>query len=123
MLITWIIFSIVVAVIASSRKLGFAKGLIISLLLSPIVGIIFALISDKINKSEDMTVVERLQALENMKNNGSITEEEYIKIKNSLEETVSRLKQKYANRSKFQGNRQSHITTLSGEKIYTNNPN
>jgi len=45
MFFTWIIFCFVVGAVGSSRKLGFAEAFFISLFLSPLVGLIFALTS------------------------------------------------------------------------------
>ena len=50
MLITWIILSFIVAFIGSDRKIGFFGTLILSLLLSPIIGALFALASDRKSK-------------------------------------------------------------------------
>lgn len=44
-IILWVILSFVVAIIAGNRKLGFGAGLILSILLSPVIGLIIALAS------------------------------------------------------------------------------
>ncbi len=43
--IPWLFFCIIVGVIASKRKLGFFGGFILSLILSPLIGFIFAILS------------------------------------------------------------------------------
>ncbi len=45
--VLWIILSFVVAVIAGNRKLGFITGLVLSIILSPVIGLIIALVTDK----------------------------------------------------------------------------
>ena len=47
LIILWIVFCFVIGAIAKDRKLGFWGGFFISLILSPLIGLIFALVSDK----------------------------------------------------------------------------
>lgn len=50
--IPWLIFSIVVGVIGSSRKIGFAGAFILSLLLSPLIGFIITIFSKNIKEEK-----------------------------------------------------------------------
>ena len=43
--ILWIVFTIVVCLAGSSRNIGFWGAFIVSLLLSPVVGLLFVLLS------------------------------------------------------------------------------
>lgn len=48
--ILWIVFSFFVSAFAEGRKITAVGALILSLVLSPLVGLIFTLLSDKKNK-------------------------------------------------------------------------
>ncbi len=43
----WLIFAIVIGAIGDKRKIGFAGGFFLSLLLSPLIGLIIVLVSEK----------------------------------------------------------------------------
>jgi tetratricopeptide (TPR) repeat protein len=43
----WFIFSIIIGAIGEKRKIGFAGGFFLSLLLSPLIGLIIVLVSEK----------------------------------------------------------------------------
>ncbi len=64
-IIMWIVFSIIVGAIGSGRNIGFWGALFLSLLLSPLIGLIITLISK--NKEEEaykekvLTVQEKQQ--------------------------------------------------------------
>ncbi|HMS98679.1 MAG TPA: SHOCT domain-containing protein [Saprospiraceae bacterium] len=45
--LTWILFSFVAAYVGNTRKIGFGSTLLLSLLLSPLIGLIIAFASDK----------------------------------------------------------------------------
>jgi len=47
----WLVFSIVVGAIGKERKIGFAGGFFLSILLSPLIGLIIVLVSDKKDKA------------------------------------------------------------------------
>lgn len=53
--IGWIIFSIIVGIVGSDRKIGFFGALFVSLLLSPLIGLIITLIS----KSKEQEAYEQ----------------------------------------------------------------
>lgn len=91
----WVVFSLIVGVIASDRSIGFWGGFLLSLFLSPIIGIIVTLLSDAkikvdINKSKEpiaeatKSVADQLEKLSNLRNANAITEEEYQKAKGEL---------------------------------------
>ena len=49
--LTWIIFSLVVGFIGTTRKIGFAGAFFASIFLSPLIGLIITLVSK--NKEEE----------------------------------------------------------------------
>lgn len=48
MIIAWLVLSIVVGFLCINRTVGFFGGLMVSLVLSPLVGFIIMLVSDKV---------------------------------------------------------------------------
>lgn len=105
----WIIFSFVVGFIGSGRKIGFWGAFFISLLLSPLIGLIITLISkSKENEayeaqilnaqrsqqealtklSEEKTglyansIADELEKLKKLRDENSITEEEFQILRN-----------------------------------------
>ena len=108
----WIIFSFVVGWIGSKRNIGFWGAFLLSLLLSPLVGLIIALISKNIedeaykekilqaqrrqkealdilaeskrSESSTKSVADELEKLKKLKDEGVITEEEFEKLRNKL---------------------------------------
>lgn len=107
---TWIILSFVIGFIGSGRKIGFGGAFFISLILSPLIGLIFALMSkteedekykqkildtqksqeeslkmlSKSNTIQKISIADEIEKLQKLKNNNSITEEEFIKLKNKI---------------------------------------
>ena len=53
---TWFVLSFVIAAVGNSRKIGFWRALILSLILSPISGLIVVSFSEKSINKEDKTV-------------------------------------------------------------------
>lgn len=45
LIVTWVIFSFLVALFGATRGIGFSKSLLVSVILTPLVGIIAALLS------------------------------------------------------------------------------
>jgi len=105
----WIIFSFVVGIIGKSRNIGFVGAFIVSLLLSPLLGIIITAFSksnediekDKIrqeeqdqarrlllnlHKPQQLTIADELESINKLKRDGLISEEEYIKLRSKLME-------------------------------------
>ena len=56
----WIIFSIIVGVIGSNRKIGFGLALLASLILSPVIGLIITLVSESNSSIEHKKNTEAL---------------------------------------------------------------
>ena len=108
-IIMWIIFSIIVGAIGSSRNIGFAGAFFLSLLLSPVIGLIITLISKnkedekyketmletqkkqeesllnlKKESGKSISVADELKKLIKMKEDGLITEEDLRKAKEKL---------------------------------------
>jgi phosphate/sulfate permease len=102
MLIAWIIGSVIVGFIGSDRSIGFWGAFILSLLLSPLIGLLITLFSEtnsskvykkkqmkiqqdilKVAKGESIddklkkTKEERLVELVDLKSKGLITDQEY----------------------------------------------
>lgn len=70
-IIIWIILSILIAALGRKRKIGFGRALLICILLSPLIGLIFVLVSEKHSES--------LMKLKIAHDAGSISDEEYNK--------------------------------------------
>lgn len=68
---SWILLSLFIASLGRNRKIGFGRALLICLILSPLIGLIFVLISEKHSES--------LLKLKIGHDSGSLTEEEYNK--------------------------------------------
>ena len=97
----WIIFSFVVGYVGSTRKIGFWGAFLLSLLLSPIIGIIIAFASksiedeafkakvlsiqqnqlDSLNK---LSIVDQLEKLKKLREEHLITDEEFLNLKNII---------------------------------------
>lgn len=87
----WIIFSIIVGSIGNSRNIGFAGAFFLSLLLSPLIGLIITLISK--DKQEEKYKEELLktqkETLSNIKETKtSSVSDELIKLKKLLDDGV-----------------------------------
>ena len=106
----WIIFSFVVGFVGSGRKIGFFGAFFLSLLLSPLIGLIIALVSkneaDEAYKTKVLTVqqnqqetlkklsetekiktvsiADELAKLKIMREDGIITEDEFQNLKNKI---------------------------------------
>jgi len=76
--ITWIVLSIVAGSIGAGRKIGFAGAFLLSLLLSPLIGIIIALVSaPKTTPIPQRPINYEIVNLQRMRAAGEITAEEY----------------------------------------------
>lgn len=67
--ILWIFLSILIASFGRSRKIGFGRALLICIFLSPLIGLVFVLISEKHSES--------LMKLKISHDSGSLTKEDY----------------------------------------------
>lgn len=97
-IIAWIFFTFVVAAIGGNRKIGFWGAFFISLLLSPLIGLIITLISPS-NEThvittttnapqQPVTITLELERLKKLKDDGTIDDTEFQKLKNQLLEKV-----------------------------------
>lgn len=110
---TWIILSFVVAYIGSDRKIGFGGSLFISLIFSPLIGLIFTLLSktnaeekyresllqtqrsqqevlQRLSKSQPVqknSIADEIEKLQSLKKNNIITEDEFVRLKNKIIDT------------------------------------
>lgn len=108
--ITWLVFSLVVGYIGGDRKIGFFGAFFLSLLLSPIIGLIITLLSkdeaeearkakmlqlqeeqhktlSKISaaeKNNTTSVADELLKLQKLKENGIVSEEEFEKLRRKV---------------------------------------
>ena len=106
----WIIFSFVVGFVGSGRKIGFFGAFILSLLLSPVIGLIIALISkdeadeaykekvlsvqkdqqealkkiSEIDNKKSISIADELEKLKILRDDKLITEDEFQNLKNRL---------------------------------------
>lgn len=99
--IVWLVLSFVVAAIGGGRKIGFGGALILSLLLSPLIGLIVTLSSSSLTSIEHSTqmleeqkrtndllasratnsISDELKSIQQMRINGTLTEDEYEKLR------------------------------------------
>lgn len=93
-IISWIVVSLIIGAIGSSRKIGFGGAFFLSLLLSPLLGLIITLVSktkDAIKYEQEVLATQKKQqeTLEKIKyqNISSITDE-LKKIKDLLDSNV-----------------------------------
>lgn len=110
---TWIILSFIVGFIGSDRKIGFGGAFFISLIFSPLIGLIFTLISKtnaeekyresvletqrsqqeslkKLSESkvtQKNSIADEIEKLQSLKNNNIISEEEFVRLKNKIIDT------------------------------------
>lgn len=74
----WLVFSGIVGAIGSSRNIGFAGGFFLSLLLSPLIGLIIVLLSKpKTASMPQQPINYEIVKLQQMRAAGEITAEEY----------------------------------------------
>jgi len=107
-IIFWIGLSILIGAIGSSRNIGFAGALLVSLFLTPLIGLIVTLASKDVEeekrkaqqlinqqqqtralqemnkKSNQQNVTDELERIAKLKEQGNLTEEEYQKLKNAI---------------------------------------
>ncbi|MCE8443261.1 SHOCT domain-containing protein [Phocaeicola dorei] len=108
----WIVFAFVSGFVGSNRKIGFWGSFLLSLFLSPLIGLIIAFSSDKKSEVESMAKQEvQIQALQEIRNNtqksiveqikeakelldnGALTQSEFENIKQDImRKTKSELK-------------------------------
>ncbi len=69
--ILWIVLSILFASLGRNRRIGFGRAFLICILLSPLIGLIVVLVSEKHSES--------LMKLKIAHDSGSLTKEEYDK--------------------------------------------
>lgn len=101
----WFVFSLVAGVVGMDRKIGFWGAFLLSLFLSPLIGLIIAFAS-KANAPEEVVVVsqeptvnketsdkeevksadsiDRIREAYDLKQKGALTEEEFQSIKKRL---------------------------------------
>lgn len=98
--ILWLILSVIVGSIGSSRRIGFFGGLIASLILSPIIGFFIVIASQRKSDIEfqkkllqnSMTPkkdhLEEIDRLLQLKSNGVISDEEYLRMKQKVIDSI-----------------------------------
>ena len=106
----WIIFSLVVGFVGSGRKIGFWGAFFLSLLLSPLIGLIIALVSKneadeaykaqvlkvqqnqqetlkKLSETESnktVSIADELEKLKKLREDNLLTEDEFQNLKNKI---------------------------------------
>ena len=108
----WIIFSFIVGAIGDSRKIGFWGAFLASIILSPLIGLIITLVSknkkeeeyknnilkaqkkqqDALNRiaeskpivKNDISIIEELEKLKKLKDDGIVTEDEFLSLKKKI---------------------------------------
>lgn len=101
---SWIIFSFVAGAVGSSRKIGFWLAFLLSIFLSPLIGLIIAFSSPRKEPNEvkivnnytpppthqtptsqnNSDIVSKLNQANDLKEKGAITQEEYERIKSRI---------------------------------------
>lgn len=106
--LAWITLSVVIGFVGSGRKIGFAGAFFLSLLLSPLIGLIIALTSknveeekykDEILKTQKqqsetlqkMASVNEIEQLYNLMQKGILTEEEFNDKKKTLLGSINQI--------------------------------
>jgi hypothetical protein len=97
-IVLWIVFTFIVAIIGGNRKIGFWPAFLLSAFLSPLVGLIITLLSPSTEtfivtttnptpppaKSPQQSVADELERLNKLHESGAITDDEYQKAKNKI---------------------------------------
>jgi hypothetical protein len=87
LIVLWLLVSFALAFAGKSRRIGFTQALVVSLLLSPLIGLIIILLSEKNS--------ETLMKLKIAYDSGSLTKEQYNrrvrKVKPNKEDTENML--------------------------------
>lgn len=96
----WVLLALVCGLIGQHRKIGFWGAFFVSLILSPLIGFIVAILSpddapppppvrvdvtsvqEKLNPNASLS--EQLKQLYDLKENGAITQEEYVAAKSKM---------------------------------------
>lgn len=102
MFIIWIFLALICGAIGSSRKMGFWGVFFVSLLLSPVVGILVAIFAkskkDHLrelemleavkrqanNTTPNVSIADELEKIQRLRDAGTISEEEYNKMRSNL---------------------------------------
>lgn len=107
MVLGWIIFSFIVGLIGVEKKIGFWGGFFVSLIFSPIIGLIITLISkspddekykqdilntqkrqeeslQRLSQTSSISITDELNKLKKLREEDSITEEEFEKLKSKI---------------------------------------
>lgn len=89
-ILLWIGLSFAVAAIGNDRRIGFAGTLVLALLLSPLIGLIAALLSNSnqtqptFAKPIEINKFDQLEKLSKLKTDGAVTDEEFETEKKKL---------------------------------------
>lgn len=93
-IISWLFFSTLVGLIGINRKIGFGGAFFLSLLLSPLIGLVFALVSKSLSEEKHENEVIALQQKQNKllsnidKGSASSITDDLIKINELYEKGV-----------------------------------
>ncbi|SFT75488.1 hypothetical protein SAMN05216474_2182 [Lishizhenia tianjinensis] len=87
----WFILCLIVGAIGKSRRIGFWGSFLLSLFLSPLIGFIVALVSQRksdrdfqkaiLDNNKKDSISDKLAELETLKKKGTISEEEYTAMR------------------------------------------
>lgn len=94
----WIFISLLIGIIGSNKKVGFVGAFLISLLLSPIIGVLILLFLpnkedenkkvikeiNNITKEVKPSIVDEMKKLNEMRSNNQITEEDYFTMRKKI---------------------------------------
>lgn len=102
----WIVFSVIVAILGSSRRIGFGAALFVSILLSPVIGFIVVICSQrksniefqkrmlaatesKSYKKNSIDATSEIDKILDLRSKGIITEDEYQKMKQKIIDSIN----------------------------------
>ena len=86
----WLLFSLIVGILGAGRTTGFFGALLLSLLLSPLIGLIIVLVSQRKSdirarkESVKSNQLSQLEKLGTLKEQGILSEEEFLKKKKKI---------------------------------------
>lgn len=100
-IILWLIFSFIVAAIGESRSIGFWGALFLSILLSPLIGLIVVLCSERNSDIAHKRKMEELAKTQIRAQAGTLTDEEKIKLFDEMTQKAKHEKDEFAKYKKL----------------------
>jgi len=83
-IIVWIVFALICALPAQKKPIGLGLVFILGIIFSPLIGLIIALASKDAPQEIKISYYDELLKLSTLKEQGAITEEEFLREKGKL---------------------------------------